>query len=123
MKLKTLIVLLFLSIGNVAIAQGWFSPDRADVNDTGYSSAVVTIGTSQIEIKVGGSRDEKRQRVLIYNASTSIIFYGPSGVTTSGATRGIPLFRRQIAVIPVGDVAIYAIAASAGNDIIVQELK
>lgn len=121
--MKHLILALALVLSQVASAQISFDPDRSDVNDTGYQSTVVTVGTSQVEVKVGGTRDPDRQRVLIYNDSNSTIYYGPSGVTTTGSTRGVPVFKKQLAVIPVGDVAVYAIAGSAGNEVIVQELK
>lgn len=121
--MRVLILVFALVFPQVAFAQGWFSPDRADVNDRGFSSAVVTVGVTQVELKASGTRDEKRQRLLIYNDSNSIIYYGPTGVTVAGSTRGVPVYKRQIAVIPIGDVAVYAIAGSAGNEIIVQELK
>jgi len=99
------------------------SADRADVNDTGYSATVIAVGTSEVEAKVGGTRDGYRQRLLIYNDSSNVIYYGPTGVTTTGSTRGVPIYKRQVAIVPVGDVAVYLIAGSAANDVIIQELK
>jgi len=120
-KLMLLVVLALFAQGS--LGQISYNADRADVNDRGYSSTVITVGVTQVELKVGGARDPDRQRVLLYNDSSNTVYYGPTGVTVTGSTRGIPVFKRQIAVIPIGDVAVYVIAGSAGNEIIVQELK
>ena len=120
MRLFTLVLLLWAFPVMAGIS---FDGTRDDVNDTGYTSTVVSVGTSQVEAKVGGTRNANRQRVLLYNDSSSIIYYGPTGVTTTGSTRGVPVFKKQIVVIPVGDVAVYLIAGSASNDVIVQELE
>jgi len=100
-----------------------YNPDRADTHDRGYQAAVVSVGTTQVEAKVGGTRDAKRQRLLMYNDSSVVVYYGPTGVTTSGSTKGVPIYKRQVVVIPVGDVGVYLIAGTASNDVIVQELK
>lgn len=94
------------------------NPNYADVNNSSYTSNVVTVGVSQVEAKVGVSRDPKRQLLIVYNNSNKTVYYGPTGVTTS---TGVPLLKSQEVSIPIGDVAIYLIAGSAGNDVIVQE--
>jgi hypothetical protein len=114
----TLLLVVPLCLSNIS-----YSPDRADVNDTGYQSTVVSVGTTEVEAKAGGTRDVKRQRLLLYNDSNSIVYYGPTGVTVSGSTRGVPIYKRQTVIIPIGDVGLYLIAGSASNDVIVQELK
>ena len=98
-------------------------PDRHDVNDKAYTSAVVTVGATQVEAKVGATRNSLRQRILIYNDSSSDCRYGPSGVTMTGSTRGVLIYKRQIVIIPIGDVALYIICDGAGNDFVVQELQ
>lgn len=98
------------------------SADRSDVNDGSYTSAVITVGTTAVELFTGGSRNAGRQAVTIYNDSNSTIYLGPSSVTVSGSTKGIPLVKAQFATFELGDVALYAIAGSAGNSVIVQEL-
>ena len=99
-----------------------YDPDRLDTNEGSYASAVVTVGTTQLEAKATGTRNPGRQAVMLYNDSSSIIYYGPSGVTVGGANRGIPVFKKQVAVVPIGDIALYLIAGTASNDVIVQEL-
>ena len=97
--------------------------DRSDVLDSGYSSLVVSVGTTQVEAKCAASRLSRRQGILLYNDSTATIFYGPSGVTTSGSTKGIQLRRGQWMFISLGDVAIFMIAATDNNNVIVQEMS
>lgn len=98
-----------------------FNPDRADTNETGYVSAILSVGTSQVEIKAGGSRLTGRQLVVVYNDSSNTVYFGPSGVTTSGSTKGVPVAKGQMVSVPIGNQAIYLIAGSSSNDVIVQE--
>lgn len=80
---------------------------------------VVTVGTSQIEAKVGGSRKAGRQMLRIYNSSSSVIYFGPTGVTTG---TGEPIEKKQWVNIPANDkLALFLIAGSASNDVIVSE--
>ena len=118
MKLAGIFLMCFLLLGGFSI-----SGDRSDVNDLTFTSTVISVGTSQVEAKVDGTRDPRRQRVLIYNASNNTIYYGPTGVTTSGSTMGVPVFKDQIAVLPLGDVPVYMIAGSDSNNVVVQEMK
>jgi hypothetical protein len=101
---------------------GLSNADRLDTNEKVLQHAVVTVGTSAVELKGGASRDAYRQAIFIYNDSDSTVYLGGSGVTATGATRGIPLAKKQTATIPLGDQAIYAIAGDSGNDVIVLEL-
>lgn len=98
------------------------SADRSDVNDTGYTSAVISVGTSAVELFTGGSRNANRQTIIIYNDSSNTIFIGPATVTESGSTKGYPIVKNQSVTVSLGDVAIYAIAGSAGNSVIIQEM-
>lgn len=98
------------------------NPDFADVLEDGYVSAVITVGTSQVEAKVGASRQSGRELLYIENQSNVTIYYGPSGVTTSGSTKGSTLLKDQFVFLPIGNQAVYLIAGSAGNSILVQEM-
>lgn len=98
------------------------SPDRSDVNDTSLTSKVVAVSTSAVELFTGGSRSPVRQALFVYNDGSSPVYLGPATVTASGATKGIPLVKGQAASFPIGNVAIFAIAASGSVDVIVQEL-
>jgi len=94
-----------------------------DVADVAYISTVLSVGTSQVQAKVGSSNLENRQELIIFNDSLSTIYYGPTGVTTSGVTKGVPIGPGGFVNLPFGfDVSVFIIAATPSNDIIVQEL-
>lgn len=95
------------------------SPDRSDVNSTINQSGTVSVSTSEVEIKVGGTREARRQLVLISHGSNTTLYVGPTGVTTS---TGIPVFKDQIVSLPVGDTAIYAISSGGTHTLRVWEL-
>jgi len=92
-----------------------------DVLGIGLVSGGLTVGTSQVEVKVGASRLVNRQLILINNDSNKTVYYGPAGVTVSGATRGVPLLSGQQVTISLGDVALYLITATGTVSVIVQE--
>lgn len=84
-----------------------------------YEQAVITVGTSQIEAKVNASRKDGRQMLRIYNGSNAVVYFGPTGVTTS---TGEPIEKKQWVNIPASDaLALFLIAGSAGNSVIVSE--
>lgn len=99
------------------------SSDRSDVVENGFLAAELSVGTTQTEVKVGASRVSARQVVGIYNNSSSTIFYGPTGVTTSGANKGFPIFKDEKIYLPIGDTALYLIAGSASNSVLIQEIS
>ena len=91
-----------------------------EVDDKSYLSGTVTVSTSQVELKVGASRLDGRQNLLIYNKGSSTIYIGPSGVTTSN---GIPVVKGQLFSYPFGqNIAVYAIMSSGSQSIIVHEI-
>lgn len=95
------------------------SPDRADVFEQDPIQGVVTVGTSAVEAKVGGSPMTDRQMVVIYNKSNKSIYMGSSAVTTSN---GVIISKGQTLSVMAGpDSNVYLIAATAGNDVVVQE--
>lgn len=94
-----------------------------DTRNADYLSVVIAVGTSQVEAKVGSNRLADRQGVWIYNDSSNTVYVGPSGVTTNGSTKGMPVHKSQAAFIELPDfVAVFIIAGSAGNNVIVQEI-
>lgn len=95
------------------------SSDLSDTNSSVYVSGSVTVTTSQTEAKVGASRESDRQFVRIYNDGNDIIYFGPSGVTTS---TGEPLNKRQHVEIAITDIGVYMICATGTVDVIVQEI-
>lgn len=99
------------------------SGNFSDVNNTAYLSLVVNIGLTEVQAKVGSSNLANRQELIIFNDSLNTIYYGPSGVTTSGPTKGIPINGGGFVNLPFGaDVSVFLIAASATNSVIIQEL-
>lgn len=85
---------------------------------TSYVQADVTVGTSAVEAKVGGSRLANRKRLIITNKSNVTIYIGPSGVTT---TTGRPLLKDQQMFTDDGDIGVYMIAGSSSNTVGVEE--
>lgn len=93
--------------------------EYSDVLGEGYVSGEVTVGTSAVEAKVGGSVLSKRELLYIENKSSSSIFYGPSGVTT---TTGAQLKKDQFVWLPVGEsIQVFMIRSSGSATVIVQE--
>ena len=95
------------------------SSDTSDTNSTVYLSGPQTVTTSEVEAKVGGSREVNRQTLSIYNDGSSTIYFGPTGVTSS---TGEPLLKKQRVEIPVSDIGVYMITASGSSTVIIQEL-
>lgn len=100
------------------------SEDKSDVVNTSYVSTVKTVSTTEVEARVGGSPLADRQELIIYNDDSSItIFFGPTGVTTSGANKGIPIAPGEAQNIQIGpDLSVFMIAGSSNSNVIVQEL-
>lgn len=99
-----------------------YNGDRSDVDDSSATGTVLTIGTTAVELKVDVVRNPNRQTLMVYNDSLVNVFLGPSTVTTTGATKGIPLVPRQFISLPIGNVPYFAISTIAGTGLIVQEL-
>jgi hypothetical protein len=96
------------------------SGEFGDVLDDSWIQAVVTVGATQVEAKVGASRSTTREMIIIHNKSNATVYYGPSGVTI---TTGIPLLQNQFLELMVGsNQAVYLIAAAANKDVIVAEI-
>lgn len=97
--------------------------ELSDVLNDAYVSGVVSVGTSAVEAKVGGSPLATRERLVIYNDSNKTVYWGPSSVTISGSTKGIPLGSGQMVMIPAGaNLSVYLVSDSLSNNVIVQEL-
>jgi hypothetical protein len=97
------------------------------VNESGNDAEIVstlvqgliTVTNTQIEAKVGASRSSGRQMLRIYNSSNVTIYIGTTGVTTG---TGEPLTKGNWINIPASDaLAIFLIAASGSNSVIVSE--
>jgi hypothetical protein len=99
------------------------SSDRSDVVETGLDHAVLTVGTTITEVKVGASRNATRQIVVIYNESNNrTLWWGKSSVASSGSGRGFPILPGQSVSLPVGDIGIYIIGEASGQTAWVAEI-
>lgn len=94
------------------------SPEFSDVVEDGYVTGSVSVGLTQVEAKVGGSRQVGREMIYIENAGTTVLYYGPSGVTTAN---GAKIEKKQFVFLPVGNMAVYIIGDGASGTAIVQE--
>lgn len=111
---------------NVNIADGSDPTKKAKVSangDVGTSDVIdsntsiegtLTVGTSAVELKVGGSKLTNRKFASLDNSSNSTLYWGwTSGVTTANGTR---IYKDQKVYWNVGpNQTIYIIAGSAGN--------
>ena len=77
------------------------------------TSGALTVGTTAVEIKVGGTRLANRKSVFLFNNSNKTMYWGDSGVTT---TTGIPIARGESVTIAIEDVAVFVITDQAGRD-------
>jgi hypothetical protein len=98
-----------------------YNATLADVNNKTYVSGVITVGTTAVEAKVGGSRISPREMVRIYNNDPSItIYFGAAGVTVA---TGEPLRPGEAVSVPAGDeLGVFVIAASGSVNVRVQEM-
>jgi hypothetical protein len=95
------------------------SSEFNDVMGEGYVSGPVSVTTSEIEAKVGGSRLAGREALTITNKGTAKVYYGPTGVTS---TTGDVLEKDQFVSLPMGDIGVFVITASGTATVIVQEM-
>ena len=95
------------------------SSDRSDVVESAYVSGTLSVTTTAVEAKVGASRLAGRQILSIHNNGPGTVYIGPSGVTSA---TGRPLAKDQSIDIPAGNVAIFLVANSGTQSVIVQEL-
>lgn len=92
----------------------------ADVSNNGGVNGAITVSTSAIEAKVGGSALSNRKNITVHNNGSSTIYWGYSnGVTISNGT---PVFKDQFVSWDVGpSTSIYLIAASGSHNVRVTE--
>lgn len=77
--------------------------------------AALTVGTSAVEIKVGGSPLANRKNVTLHNNSLFTLYWGYSNAVTTST--GTPIVANQFVEWDVGPLqSIYVIAAVAGNN-------
>lgn len=99
-----------------------YNPDRADVAESYYGSQVLSVTTTEIEAKVGPTRNTLRQILVIRNYGPGTIYYGPQGVLPEGnPTEGLPLVPNQEVSFPAGDIGVFLIHQNATSKVVIQE--
>lgn len=84
---------------------------------------VIPVSTSAVELFTGVSRNPARQSLRIYNDSSRTVFIGPTGVTSSGSTKGEQLLSGEaMTYVELGDVGVFAITAGGTASLIITEL-
>lgn len=91
------------------------------VASVAYLTGTVTVGTTEVEAKVGGSALSGRISVRIYNRSSNTIFFGPTGLTTTTGEDLAP--GQSVELRLAASPGLFLIAAGAGNTVVVQELS
>jgi hypothetical protein len=96
------------------------NPQSIEVVSGQMVQGVVTVGTTAVEAKVGGSPLAGRMAVRLFNKGPRTVFMGPtSGVTTA---TGEPLYKDQMTSFPIGPAStLWLVADQAGQSVIVWE--
>lgn len=97
-----------------------YNPATTDVQDSGYTSGEVTVGTTEVEAKVGGSILAGRETLYLENKGSTTIFYGPTGLSTSSGAR---LDKKQFVFLKPGTQSIFLIGDAASGTVLVQEMS
>lgn len=94
--------------------------DQFDVLNGAAVYSELTVGTTAVEVKVGGSVLAQRRMVHITPKENSVYWGYDSGVTTTTGTR---VWKDQTVFLPVGpDITVYLIANGAGKAVNIAEL-
>jgi hypothetical protein len=81
--------------------------------------SVVSVTTTRSEAKVGASKLTDRKFLFIKNLGNPTVFWGGSGVTTSGATMGDSLAKDESITLAL-DVPVYLIATGTADVLIME---
>ena len=93
----------------------------SDISNNGGVNGAITVGTSAVEAKVGGSVLSNRKQLIIFHNGSGKLYCGMSPSVTSA--NGIPIFKNTMLTIPAGSNShIWLIADTSGNDIRLAEL-
>jgi hypothetical protein len=88
-----------------------------DTLNNGGLDTVLTVGTTPVELKVGGSRKTSRKYVVFMPLDTGFKF------GFSNTTQSIPVFKSQLVLIPVGEnTEVWFVNTSTNKQIAIGEL-
>lgn len=93
--------------------------DQFDTLDREAKYAELTVGTTPVELKVGGSRLEFRGLVTMHAKDNAVYWGYDASVTTTTGTR---LYKGQTVFLPLGDVALYLVADGVDKKVNIGEL-
>lgn len=99
---------------------GFGGVDSLDHANNAGVYGTLSVGTTAVEVKVGGSALSQRKNVTIQPKDNGIYWGYDSSVTTS---TGMELFKDQVLSLPVGpDISVYLIGDGAGKSARIGEL-
>lgn len=96
----------------------------ADFNNVGrlLAHGAITVTNAQTRIKSGATVSAGLESFLIYNDSANTVYFGLTGVTTSGTTKGLPLAKGMSMVVDaISSDFLYLIATSGSNTCLIFE--
>jgi len=94
--------------------------DQLDHANDSAVYGTLTVGTTAVELKVGGSALENRKVVTIQPKANKVYWGYDSSVTTLTGTQ---VFKDQFIPLPVGpEITVYLIADGSGKDVRIGEL-
>lgn len=99
------------------------APDFNDVLNGTYVSNRITVGAgAEVLAAASGTNLAKREFLMFYNDGNKTIYFGPTGVTKNGATKGVPVEPTETVTFKASDaVNIYLISDTGNQNVIVQE--
>lgn len=94
--------------------------DRFDSLNDSAVYGTLSVGTTAVEVKVGGSPLTNRKMVHMLAEDNQIYWGYDASVTTSNGTR---IYKNQFVELPIGpDISIYVIANGAGRSMRIAEI-
>lgn len=91
-----------------------------DIVDGGGVQGNISVSTTAIAVRVGGSNLADRKRLSFWNNGTATLYWGYTAGVTS--TNGFPIMRNQFVSDSWGpNTTIYIIAVSGSHDVRVNE--
>lgn len=86
-----------------------------EISNGGGVQSALTVGTTAVELKVGGSALANRRNCTLYNNSSSPVYWGYTSAVTT--TTGTPIAATQFMAWDVGpNTSVFVISAIASRD-------